>query len=88
MIKLFLSASLTFSNEMKKQNLSIYVPRNNLSDTCSSYLVDQFDENDYAEHIAHKNRDRDEKTMIKYWPKKNYVMYFPWIYKLCSCVLI
>lgn len=59
-----------FKNEMKKQNLSIYSPKNDLCDTCSSYLVGQFDEDDYANHIALKDRARDEKNNDKMLAKE------------------
>lgn len=48
-----------------------------ICDTCSSNLVDQYDENEYAGHIAHKNRARDEKNKDKILAKEGVCHIFP-----------
>ncbi|CAI6355942.1 unnamed protein product [Macrosiphum euphorbiae] len=60
-IKNPLSKSI-FSTFMKKRNLSIFKPRKDLCDVCSSYKVNQVSKNDYQQHIKEKDRAREELT--------------------------
>lgn len=41
--------------------LSIYHPRKDKCDICTSFSIGEVDENYYADHIAHKDRAREEK---------------------------
>lgn len=45
---------------MKEKKLSIYSPRKDLCDFCCSYKAGNMTEEDYAFHIANKNRAREE----------------------------
>ncbi|XP_022160718.1 uncharacterized protein LOC111026860 [Myzus persicae] len=49
------------SNFMVENKLSIYLPRKDKCDFCTSFNIGEVNENDYAEHIAHKDRAREEK---------------------------
>lgn len=51
-----------FSTVMKKRNLSIFQPRKDVCDKCSSYKVKQVSETDYQQHIKEKDRAREELT--------------------------
>lgn len=50
-----------FRNYMKERKLSIYSPHKDQCDLCCFYQVGNVGENDYALHIASKNRAREEK---------------------------
>lgn len=50
---------------MKGNKISIFIPRNDQCDLCSSYNNGQVSEEVYAEHMAYKNRARDEKEKTK-----------------------
>lgn len=45
---------------MVENKLYIYLPRKDKCDFYTSFNIDEVDENDYAEHIAHKDRARKE----------------------------
>jgi len=45
---------------MTQKKFSIYQPRKDLCDTCSSYKVKQVNEENYELHIAQKNQAREE----------------------------
>ncbi|XP_060843700.1 uncharacterized protein LOC132927277 [Rhopalosiphum padi] len=49
-----------FSRFMTQKKFSIYQPRKDLCDTCSSYKVKQVNEENYELHIAQKNQAREE----------------------------
>jgi len=50
-----------FSQYMKEHKLSIFILKNDQCDLCTSYNNFQISEEEYAEHIAYKNRAREEK---------------------------
>lgn len=50
---------------MREKKLSIFVPRKDKCDLCSSYEMGNIDENVMAEHLAFKNRAREEKNLDK-----------------------
>ncbi|CAI6359890.1 unnamed protein product [Macrosiphum euphorbiae] len=52
-------------NFMREKKLSIFVPRKDKCDTCSSYEMGNIDENVMAEHVAFKNRAREEMNLDK-----------------------
>lgn len=54
-----------FSQYMKENKLSIFIPKNDQCDLCSSYNNFQVSEEEYAEHMAFKNRAREEKENDK-----------------------
>lgn len=49
------------SNFMVENKLSIHLLRKDKCDFCTSFNIGNVDENEYAEHIAHKDRAREEK---------------------------
>jgi len=54
-----------FSQYMKENKLSIFIPKNDQCDLCTSYNNFQVSEEEYAEHIAFKIRAREEKEKDK-----------------------
>lgn len=62
-----------FSQYMKGNKISIFIPRNDQCDLCSSYNNGQVSEEVYAEHMAYKNRARDEKEKTKKMHKEKNV---------------
>lgn len=61
-----LPLSKTFFHQfMKEKKFSIYSPRKDLCDLCCSYKAGNITEEDYALHIAMKNRAREEKEYDK-----------------------
>ncbi|KAL4152815.1 hypothetical protein QTP88_000648 [Uroleucon formosanum] len=53
-----------FFNQQQKK-LSIFIPRKDKCDLCSSYEMKNIDDNVMAEHLAFKNRAREEMNMDK-----------------------
>jgi len=47
------------SNFMVENKFSIYLPIKDKFDFCASFNIGEVNENDYAEHIAHKDRARE-----------------------------
>lgn len=54
-----------FYNFMREKKLSIFVPRKDQCDLCSSYEMGNIDDNVMAEHLAFKNRAREEMNLDK-----------------------
>lgn len=54
-----------FYNFMREKKLSIFIPRKDKCDLCSSYEIGNVDDNTMAEHLAFKNRAREEMNLDK-----------------------
>lgn len=64
-------SSCYFYNFLKEKKFSIFMPSKDKCDYCSSYEMGQVDEDDFAVHIAHKNRARDELEKDTLLAKQN-----------------
>lgn len=65
-----------FNNQMKVNKISIFSPRKDQCDFCSSYEMNQISEDDYAVHLAYKESAREEKQLDKSRAQKNEVYCF------------
>lgn len=57
--------------EFKEQNLGFYQPKKDQCDTCCSFKTQNISEEDYAKHVAKKNRARSEKEKDKVTAQKD-----------------
>lgn len=65
-----------FNNQMKVNKISIYSPRKDKYDFCTSYEMGQISEDDYTLHMAYKNSAREEKQSDKTKALKNEIYCF------------
>lgn len=60
-----------FYKFMKEKKFSIFMPRKDKCDYCSSYDMGHIDDDDFVVHIAHKNRAREEMKKYTLLAKEN-----------------
>lgn len=73
---------------LKEKHFSIFQPRKDQCDTCTSYKMKQINEEEYQNHIKIKDQAQEEKKKTKLFLNMTInVLHLLWIYNQLNCAL-